>query len=231
MKRIHFDEIDSTSLYLKNNHALLEDMTFVDANYQTAGKGREDRKWISNRNEDLLCSLLIKNKTLIEKYQSISILSACIVYEFLSNLGLKDIFIKWPNDVFIRDKKICGILLEGQIYDYLAIGVGLNINSINHHGMYRIEPTSIKKELNKEFDLEVLKEEFFQTFDKYLKMYEKGQYEPLNIVRAHNYLKGKQVIYNNKTGKVLDINDDYSLLIENDSGIESISSGEVMELK
>lgn len=231
MKRIHFDEIDSTSLYLKNNHALLEDMTFVDANYQTAGKGREDRKWISNRNEDLLCSLLIKNKSLIEKYQSISILSACIVYEFLSNLGLKDIFIKWPNDVFIKDKKICGILLEGQIYDYLAIGVGLNINSINHRGMYRIEPTSIKKELNKEFDLEVLKEEFFQTFDKYLKMYEKGQYEPLNIVRAHNYLKGKQVTYNNKTGKVLDINDDYSLLIENDSGIESISSGEVMELK
>ncbi|MCQ2776754.1 MAG: biotin--[acetyl-CoA-carboxylase] ligase [Bacilli bacterium] len=231
MKRIHFDEIDSTSLYLKNNHALLEDMTFVDANYQTAGKGREDRKWISNRNEDLLCSLLIKNKSLIEKYQSISILSACIVYEFLSNLGLKDIFIKWPNDVFIKDKKICGILLEGQIYDYLAIGVGLNVNSLNHCGIYRIEPTSIKKELNKEFDLEVLKEEFFQTFDKYLKMYEKGLYEPLTIVRAHNYLKGKQVTYNNKTGKVLDINDDYSLLIENDSGIESISSGEVMELK
>ena len=117
---LHFDEIDSTNNYLKNSYKLLNNFTFVSADYQSKGKGRNDRVWSSNPKENLMFSFLIKDQNLIKKFSALSIISACLISELLESYQIKDVSIKWPNDVFIKDKKICGILLEGQILEYLV---------------------------------------------------------------------------------------------------------------
>ena len=73
---IHFIEIDSTNSYLKNSYKLLNDLTFVSADYQSGGKGRNDRTWISNHGENLMFSFLIKNQELTKKYNYLSIYTA-----------------------------------------------------------------------------------------------------------------------------------------------------------
>ncbi len=132
-KKIHYQRIDSTSTYLKNNYKKYDNLTFVSASYQENGKGRMNRKWISNTNENLMFSFLIKDKKLIEDYSSISLLIATSIYKVLKSLDVKNVSIKWPNDVYVNNKKICGILLEsvanGSSIDCLVVGVGLNLNT------------------------------------------------------------------------------------------------------
>ncbi|MBQ2214368.1 MAG: hypothetical protein II414_07385, partial [Erysipelotrichaceae bacterium] len=76
MQRIDFDTIDSTNTYLKNNYEKLENMTFVSALLQTEGRGRNNRRWLSNRGDSLMFSLLIKDPVLLENYRSLSVLAA-----------------------------------------------------------------------------------------------------------------------------------------------------------
>ena len=147
---LHFAETDSTNSYLKNSYKLLNNFTFVSTDYQSAGKGRNDRIWFSNPGENLMFSLLIKDENLLKKFSSLSIISAAIIAELIETLGIIDVSIKWPNDVFIKDKKVCGILLEGQILEYLVIGAGLNVNQKSFPDGLRKPATSLSLELNKD---------------------------------------------------------------------------------
>ena len=113
MKFIDFEAIDSTNTYLKHNHNNLEDFTFVSAKYQSKGRGRGSRVWKSENGTNLLFSLLIKEESLINKFKEISIISAYSLIQVLEEkYHIPDLSIKWPNDIYYRDSKICGILLE-----------------------------------------------------------------------------------------------------------------------
>ena len=158
---LHFEEIDSTNTYLKNSHKLLNNFTFVSTDYQSSGKGRNDRVWSSNPNENLMFSFLIKDSQLVKKYSALSIISACLIAELLESYQIKDVSIKWPNDVFIKDKKICGILLEGQILEYLVVGIGLNVNQKKFPEGLRRPATSMSLELRKNLDIEEIKSKLF----------------------------------------------------------------------
>ena len=131
-KTIDFDVIDSTNLYLKQNYQNEDNFTFVSALFQNKGKGRNVRKWQSTSGDNLLFSLLIKDKNILKNYQCLSMLTATAIFKVLKSLSIENVSIKWPNDVYVNDKKICGILLEGISYDNelkaIVIGVGLNVN-------------------------------------------------------------------------------------------------------
>ena len=114
-KSLHFNEIDSTNTYLKNNYLSLDNFTFVSSDYQSNGKGRNDRKWLSDSGENLMFSFLIKDSSLINIAPSLSMMAACEVAKLLEELDIKKVSIKWPNDVLVSDKKICGILLDAKI--------------------------------------------------------------------------------------------------------------------
>ena len=131
MKKIHFKTINSTNTYLKENYKDLPNFTCVSSAHQSQGHGRYNRSWESNNNENLMFSILIKNKKLIEKFSSISLAIATCILKMLTSYKIKNISIKWPNDVYVNDKKICGILLEGIANECLIIGVGLNVNQTN----------------------------------------------------------------------------------------------------
>ena len=83
MKQIHFEVINSTNTYLKENYTSLENFTFVSASFQNEGKGRLDRKWFSKKSENLLFSFLIKDRELLKKYKALSIGTATLVARFL----------------------------------------------------------------------------------------------------------------------------------------------------
>lgn len=228
MKELFFESIDSTNTYLKNHYEELEDFTFVRADLQTAGKGRNGRKWLANKGENLMFSLLIKDKKLIEKFRQLSVQSAYLVLKTLQKYGLKDLSIKWPNDVYVKDRKICGILLEAisrQEIECLIIGIGINVNQNEFNGEYLIEPTSIKKELGKDIDLIELKDLLFESLSSEL------GYDHYDQIKKYDYLKGKtvsgEINREIKTITVIGIDKDYSLRVIADGKETRLQSGEI----
>ena len=95
MKKIHFKTINSTNTYLKENYLKLPNFTCVSSAHQSHGHGRYNRSWESNENENLMFSMLIKDKTLINNFSSISLVSAVCVYKLLTSYKIKNISIKW----------------------------------------------------------------------------------------------------------------------------------------
>ena len=224
MKIIHFDEIDSTNAYLIREHKELEDMTLVETDFQSQGKGRQDRTWLANKNENVMFSILIKDKDLIRNYAGLSVVTALLVRNYLESYEIDGVTVKWPNDVYINGKKVCGILLQGQLPNFLIIGIGINVNQKEFLGDYRRTPTSLYLETKRIIDLKTFKKGLYIYLDEHLDLFKKGLYNPINDIRRYNYLKGRET----NMGTVLDINDDYSLKVENlDGEIENISSGEI----
>ena len=231
MKEICFETIDSTNAYLKSHYADLDNFTIVSANTQTNGKGRNNRTWVSDNN-NLLFSLLIKDKNYFDKYKSLSIISAYSVLKVLEQYGINDISIKWPNDVYINDKKVCGILLEAiskQELQCLIIGVGINVNQDRFIGEYLNEPISIKQVIKKDINIDELKNKVYdRLISNIVNIDSHDFYEE---ICEYDYLKNKEVyaeIFNQKQlVRVLGINDDYSLKVQSNNKVLNIETGEI----
>ena len=230
MKTIHFETIDSTNTYLKENYEKLDNFTFVSADFQSAGRGRNNRNWKSEKGENLLFSLLIKDKALIDKFSSLSVISA---FSIIKALNLEYLSIKWPNDIYYKDSKLCGILLEAVTrneIECLIIGIGLNVNQREFVGEYKRTPTSLYQTTNQIYDIKQLKQSIFnQIYLDFMKV--KEGYDFYNDIKEYDYLKDREVYaeINNevKQIKVIGIDSDYSLKVLQDNKTYNLSSGEV----
>ena len=173
MNKIHFNSIDSTNEYLKQNYKNLDDLTFVSADYQTNGRGSNNREWESENSKNLLFSFLLLDKSLFQRHEEVSLVTALSIIQVLEKKGIKELKIKLPNDVYVKDKKICGTLLEstslGEM-QCLIVGVGLNVNQESFDGEYRATPTSIYRELGKKLEIEKLKEELYDVILKNIEL-------------------------------------------------------------
>lgn len=129
---IWFDSVDSTNTRLMADRDRLPDNSVYAALYQTAGRGQKGNRWVSRPGENLTFSILFKPRALPVAEQFIlSQVIALGLTDYLATFGLKA-SIKWPNDIYVGDKKICGTLLEttldgGRIAACVA-GIGLNVN-------------------------------------------------------------------------------------------------------
>ena len=233
MNTLHFESIDSTNTFLKNNYQNLNDMTFVSADYQTQGKGRTNRKWISENGNNLLFSLLILDRELIQKYQDISIVTAYSIVQVLKDLGIKNASIKWPNDVYVNDSKIAGVLLEAitkNEIECLIVGVGINVNSTDFSFEYLHKPTSIHNELNKKINIDELKSALYQALLNNLNLI-KSNYDFYNDIKTFDYLKNKEayaLIDNQKQFvSIIGINKDYSLKVKCNNTEYDLNSDEI----
>lgn len=232
MKTIHFDLLDSTNTYIKNNYKDLDNFTFVSTDKQTKGRGRENRTWDSDE-ENLLFSLLLKDSKYNCHINSLSIISAFTVLEVLQEYNISNLMIKWPNDIYADGKKICGILLEAitkENIECLIIGVGINVNQIAFKNGYIHEPTSMKKQLGSNIDIEVLKNKIYDKFnDNLIKLID--GYDYYDEIIKYDYLINKNVyaLINDvkKVVRVVGINKDYTLKVELDGSELNINSGEI----
>ena len=224
---IHLEKVNSTNTYLKENYQNLPSFTFVRADYKTDGKGSNDRKWLSNDKDNLLFSLLIKEKNVIEKFNVLSLGVAFIIARCLENLGLDDVSIKWPNDVYVKGRKICGILLEGSIPEYVVIGIGINVNQTTFPCNLRTPATSIGLEFKREIDINPLFEDLTNDLYSFITTLNENISVCEDFIQKHNYLLGKRVKVADMVGKVVGLSKDFSLLLDVDGKIKTISSGEI----
>ena len=123
---------DSTNLDAWRNKDAAEDKTVWCAEYQTAGRGQRGNRWESRQGENMMFSILFRPRGLRAAGQFvISQICSVGIVRYLAELGL-DARIKWPNDIYIGDRKICGMLIENTLKDdTLAVsiaGIGLNVN-------------------------------------------------------------------------------------------------------
>ena len=133
---IYLDQVASTNDYAKQKLADndITSQTIVFAKSQTMGKGRRGNYWYSEAGKDLVFSFVmpglsmpVENKFWLTKFASISIIETLKKYKPNGSLS-----IKWPNDIFIDDQKIAGILIENSIQSNLVessvLGIGINLN-------------------------------------------------------------------------------------------------------
>ena len=235
MKHIHFEEIDSTNTYLKKEYQNLDNLTFVTSDYQSSGHGRFDRKWSANKGDNVLLSYLIKDKDIIEHFSYISMFTAVVIVKYLEDKGLKNVSIKWPNDVYVNGKKIAGILLEGNVPNYVVVGVGLNLNQTEFNDDLRHPATSLKLEKT-DYNSSSLVEsqEIIYRFNNLWADF-KGDWSMFdNFIKKHNYLLNKRIKVSNSVnlleGIVEDIESECNLLINIDKEIVKINTGEIIEI-
>ena len=226
---IHFKEIDSTNNYLKNSYKLLDNFTFASTDYQNHGKGRNDRVWESNSGENLMFSFLIKDEALMKEFNIISLLTAVEVAKEIEKYDLDNVSIKWPNDVLIGDKKVCGILSEGQVPEYLVVGVGLNVNQKAFPEGLRRPATSLSIEAKQDFEISEISNRLFSRIVNNLSSLKTEEY--LEYFRKHNYLLNKRVraVINNEVfiGEVVGIDDSFCLQVLAHDMLLHIDSGEI----
>jgi len=165
----HIDETDSTNRWLQS-HPHDSHGVVVWTDYQTAGRGCGTNTWESERGQNLLFSMLIHPENLPANRQfSISMavsLAICKVVGII--LPSLNPTIKWPNDIYVGDRKICGILIEntlqGSCIKDSIIGVGLNVNQLCFVSDAP-NPVSLANLTGRLFDREALLHQLLDTFD------------------------------------------------------------------
>ena len=229
MERIHFNIINSTNTYLKENYEKLNNLTLVSADHQTNGKGRMGRTWLDS--DDFLFSILVKEN--LERVTDYSLLIGTTLYKVLSKY-VDNLSIKWPNDLLVCDKKLVGILTEAVTKDKtecVIIGCGINTNSSVFDDEIKNKATSIFLETHKKVDKDELCQMIMDQFEKDYKMYKINPKSFLEVVNNHFYLKEKEVSFTyrakNYQGIVKGIDNDGNLLVLANDEIMTISSGEV----
>lgn len=176
MNIIYFDKIDSTNTYAKLNIDDLEDMSVISADFQSAGRGRFTRSWVDLGSENIYMTIVLKPEGLLPVHSNITqYLSVCLC-KVLEEHGLKP-QIKWPNDVLINGKKVCGILAESIIkggkLKGIVLGIGVNLNaSVENLDKIDRPATSVNLELGKNINkkefMQNLLEKFFANYDEFL---------------------------------------------------------------
>ena len=219
-KIVHIDETDSTNRWLKDHG---EGTMVVATDYQTAGKGCGSNAWESERGKNLTFSMLIHPDGIAarEQFRITEVVSVALCRTLQPYIYNK-VEIKWPNDIYVGDRKLCGILIEnrlqGNVIVDCIIGIGLNVNQ-------RVflsdapNPVSMYQLTGQETDREALLADFLQTFDQEWQSKANG-----SEYRERLYRKGKDGLYEAKTGrfvaKLTDVLPDGRLLLVDEEGKE-----------
>ena len=237
-KTVHFArETDSTNLWIKRlAKEGASEGTLALAEFQSAGRGRLGRSWEVPEGTSVMMSILLRPKFEPQYAPTLTLVMGMAVAKAVKNLGF-DVSIKWPNDVVVSHKKICGILTEmgvraGKI-DYAVIGVGINVNIKEFPEEMADKATSLYLESGKEFDRSQIPGLVMEAFEKY---YEKfaatcdlsGLKEEYESILA-NYNQPVRVLAKEPyEGVARGITDGGELLVEKTDGtIATVSAGEV----
>lgn len=227
-KVINFDVITSTNQYIKEQYKNLEPFTIINANKQTNGRGRVDRKWESIEGKNLTFSIYLKPKILPEKLPLLSLVIGASIYNVLSKYI--NCLIKWPNDIIVNDKKIAGILVES-IYsnklEALVAGIGININQGQFSNDLKNKATSLFIETNTEYNKNIILDEFIKEFDLLYNDFIIGNNQFVNVCKEHNYLLNKEINYNGSIAKIVDISEEGKLIIDVNGKQEQLFFGEI----
>lgn len=238
-KIIYYEQLDSTNT--KISELAVEGAmhgTVVVAEHQTAGKGRRGRTWESPADDNIYMSILLRPDFETAKAPMLTLIMAYSVAKVLHRKGFIDTQIKWPNDLILSGKKVCGILTEMHLQetaiDCVVIGVGVNVNTANFSAELVDKATSLYLECGKFVD----KERFTQDIvDEFMEEYERfvSNGDLTFLQEEYNSMlinRGKEVRVlepgNEYTAHALGINQTGELIVRLSDGTErNVFAGEV----
>ena len=194
---IVLQRVDSTNTYAKENFSSLADGTVVAAVEQFAGRGRLGRKWISSGDSSLTASAVLKH--IEQPFHAGAIVGLAgleLVREYLPETM---VFFKWPNDIYIRECKLAGILSEGVIEKGrlagVVSGIGINVNQ-SREEMQDMDnfAVSLCSVAEKRFFIEKMRFELAEKIKKYYIMYRSNSGKLLGLWRDENRLIGENLV-------------------------------------
>lgn len=235
-RSVILNEIDSTNLYAKKNISLTP--ALVMAENQSSGRGRFSRKWLSEKGKNLTFTVVLDFNL---KYENIFVvnfyISLMMYFTLMKIIPGRNITLKWPNDILIDEKKICGVLSESENLENdvkrFFVGVGLNVNQEKFTDDFKSNVTSLKNVSGIDFDRYEL---LFNLAEKIV-LFKDAVYLPDRILylwKFYSGFLGREVRFRQTSGseiimgKAIDVSDDGALIIENVKG-EKVShySGEI----
>lgn len=213
--------------------------TVISAEGQTKGRGRMGRSWFSPKGVSIYLSIILKPKIYPFEAPKITLAAAVSVAEAINRTTSLSALIKWPNDILIQDKKVCGILTEMDAevdrINFLILGIGINVN-VNKEILPE-GATSIIEELGKEFSRLELAKEVLRELDSNYLIFKRDGFAPiLKQWQKLSYLSGRRVrvvCQNRKVeGYVVSIDDLGALVLRLDNGfLERILAGDVVMVR
>ncbi len=201
---------------------------------QTAGRGQRGNTWESASGYNLTFSILLKPVSLLVKNQFyLTIVASLAVVDFLKAYPIEGIKIKWPNDIYVGKKKICGILIENSIHsEYIqqsVLGIGLNINQRTFVYPYATSLSLVSNEkfdLNNSFNilLEKIEQRYLQFRTGKLAVLKKAYLENLlGLGELRTFISNKQKF----EGTIEDVNDKGEIVVDENSIKTAFSTKEI----
>jgi BirA family transcriptional regulator, biotin operon repressor / biotin---[acetyl-CoA-carboxylase] ligase len=188
------DEVDSTNNYAmaKIAQGLAQHGEALFAKMQTAGKGQRGRNWQAEAGKNVILSVCIRPKGIFcNNPYLLSALAATTVAKVVQPLVNSRVFVKWPNDIYIDDRKAGGILIENQYkgkdWAWAVIGIGLNVNQTEFAEL--VHATSLKKLINADFNVV----QIAQQLQQILLQFFEDEYNAADELNALLYKKDKVV--------------------------------------
>lgn len=173
----HFAEVSSTNVLALEEAAKTtpSEGTVISADYQTAGRGQIGSSWYASPAQNLLLSVIFRPRWLVARQQfSLSQAVALAVADTISHFAQAQALVKWPNDVYLNDQKLAGILIQnsltGQYLQTSVAGIGLNVNE-KAFPKALPRPGSLRQYLGRELDRQEVQHLLFQRLEaRYLQL-------------------------------------------------------------
>ncbi len=232
---LHFEQLSSTNDYLKQHAAALVHGTVVTADCQTAGRGRAGKAWQNNARRGLALSVLLRPPS-VHHTQLLPLVCALAVKSTVSVLCGLPAGIKWPNDIVLGGKKVCGILCESVLLGqsvYAVCGIGLNLAQQREEfeADALLHATSLWMETNKEYPIAdvtaVLLAELERCYDRFIA---EGFDRLLQEYKSTCITLGREVrVMQNgsiRQGRATGLAPNGALLVELDGIVTEINAGE-----
>jgi len=241
-KNLSYDTVDSTNslaFSLANRGAPCGTAVFAEG--QRKGKGRLGRRWVSPKGQGIYLSLILRPQIVSDEAMLITLLAALSCAETIRKVcGLKA-QIKWPNDILVNSKKVCGILtemyVEANIVKFIILGIGINVNTPN--SKLPLGASSLREEVKgkRKFSRLELARELLRQLDKeYHHFKDKGSLKLIARWRNLSAFSGKRVkvsfAHETIEGQAQDIDEQGALIVRLDNGFKQhVLAGDVMRVR
>lgn len=239
----YFNKVDSTNNVAKKMaEEGASEGTLIIAESQSQGRGRRGKKWISPEG-GVWMTIILRPEIHPSRAPQLTLVTGVAVAETLKKECSLDVGIKWPNDILIGEKKVCGILTEasshGNTMDYIVVGIGidLNVDMDLFPPDLREGATSLKAELEKEIQSAELVQKFLVNFENIYNDFKDGKFpEILKKWRRFSTTIGTHVEVRKRgqtvKGEAVGINKDGVLILElEDGSLVKVMAGECVHVK
>ena len=239
---LRFDSIDSTNLEaMRQAKAGAPEGLCIVAREQTRGRGRMDRSWHSPKDAGLYLSIVLRPQFEIARWPLINLAAALAVHDAIFRTCDLKVDIKWPNDIHMNDRKLCGILaetVETQTGQAAIVGIGINLNDQSFPAELKPQATSIQRAAAKVVDRDLLTKNLLEAFaERYEMLHTRGSEQTIREWCANSsYAFGRLVRVSlgdeDFVGITRGLENDGALRIETADGrITVVRAGDVTALR